>query len=115
MGKQQSAPQVVRHKEGTFLLEGEELTEVYFQTDKIIFAVSTLLPGQKACVDEGHQGAHEICYVAQGSVVMHFPGLERCELLDKGDAVLVPEGEAHYTVNTGETLSVTVWACAPHL
>jgi oxalate decarboxylase/phosphoglucose isomerase-like protein (cupin superfamily) len=115
VSKQQPGPVVVRHKEGTFLLEGEELTEVYFHTDKIVFAVSTLLPGQKACVDQGHQGAHEICYVAQGSVVMHFPGLERCELLEKGDAVLVPEDAAHYTVNTGESMSVTVWACAPHL
>jgi oxalate decarboxylase/phosphoglucose isomerase-like protein (cupin superfamily) len=46
---------------------------------------------------------------------MHLPGLKRCELLEKGDAILLPEGEAHYTVNTGETMSVTVWACAPHL
>jgi mannose-6-phosphate isomerase-like protein (cupin superfamily) len=115
VSKQSVRPAVVRHKEGTFLLEGEELTEVYFQTDKIVVAVSTLLPGQKACVDEGHEGAHEICYVAEGTVVMHFPRLDRCELLEKGDAVLVPEGQPHYTVNTGQSLSITVWACAPHL
>ena len=57
---------VTRYNETKNLLEGEEFTKVYFHTDKLIFAVSTLLPGQKACLDKGHQGADETCYVIEG-------------------------------------------------
>ena len=106
---------VIRYNETKNLLEGDEFTKVYFHTDKLIFAVSTLLPGQKACLDEGHKGADETCYVIDGHIAIHLPGLDEVHELHKGDCILMPEGESHYTVNIGEKKSVTAWACAPHL
>lgn len=106
---------IVRSEETKNLLEGEEFTKVYFHTDKLIFAVSTLLPGQKACLDEGHEDADETCYVIDGHVAVHLTGLNEVHELKQGDCILIPRGEAHYTVNIGEKKSVTAWACAPHL
>jgi len=106
---------IIRKGEGKFLLEGEECSEIYFKTDKLIFTISTLLPGQKACLDNGHKGADEIVYVISGTIVIHLPGIDQYHKLNEGDAVLIPEGEPHYSVNVGEIKSVTAWACAPHL
>ncbi len=106
---------LVRYNDTKNLLEGDEFTKVYFHTDKLIFATSTLLPGQKACLDKGHRGADETCYVIEGRVAIHLPDLQEVHELHKGDCILIPEGEAHYTVNIGDTMSVTAWACAPHL
>ncbi len=106
---------IVRYNETRNLLEGEEFTKVYFHTDKLVFAVSTLLPGQKACLDKGHKDADETCYVIEGEVAIHLTNLNEIHELHKGDCILIPQGEPHYTVNIGEKKSVTAWACAPHL
>jgi oxalate decarboxylase/phosphoglucose isomerase-like protein (cupin superfamily) len=106
---------VMKKNEGEIWLEGDECTQVYFKTDKIIFSISTLLPGQKACIDKGHKESHEICYVISGSVVMHLPKNNKNYILNTGDAILIPEGEPHYSVNIGEKKSITAWACAPKL
>ena len=95
--------------------KGQECSQIYFKTDKIIFTVSTLLPGQQACLDKGHKDSDEVCYVTSGTIVMHLPGRKEYHLLNQGDAVLIPPGEPHYSVNVGEKQSVTVWACAPRL
>lgn len=106
---------VVRSNETRNLLEGEEFTKVYFHTDKLIFAVSTMLPGQKACLDKGHKDADETCYVIEGHIAVHLTAMDEVHELQKGDCILIPQGEPHYTVNIGEIKSVTAWACAPHL
>ncbi|MDA3809127.1 MAG: cupin domain-containing protein [Spirochaetaceae bacterium] len=106
---------VIRYNDTKNLLEGDEFTKVYVHTDKLIFATSTLLPGQKACLDKGHIGADEICYVIEGQVAIHLTGLDEVHELGKGDCILIPDGEPHYTVNIGDIKSVTAWACAPHL
>ncbi len=106
---------IIRKGEGKFLLEGKECSEIYFKTDRLIFTISTLLPGQKACLDKGHNGADEICYVISGTIVLHLPDTSEYHKLNEGDAILIPEGQSHYSVNVGEIKSVTAWACAPHL
>ena len=106
---------IVRRMETKNLLEGDEFTKVYCHTDKLIFAVSTLLPGQKACLDKGHHDSDETCYVIEGHVAVHLTGLDEVHELEKGDCILIPRGEPHYTVNIGGVQSVTAWACAPRL
>ena len=106
---------VIRSNETRNLLEGEEFTKVYCHTDKLIFAVSTLLPGQKASLDKGHKDADETCYVIKGHVAVHLTGLNEVHELKEEDCIIIPQGEPHYTVNIGEIKSVTAWACAPHL
>ena len=36
-------------------------------------------------------------------------------LLNEGDAILIAQGEPHYSVNVGEKKSITAWSCAPYL
>ena len=79
------------------------------------FTISTLLPGQKACLDKGHDGADEVCYVISGTIVLHLPDTSEYHKLNEGDGILIPEGQSHYSINVGEIKSVTAWACAPHL
>ena len=51
----------------------------------------------------------------EGNIIMHLPGLDKFYNLKKGDCILIPPGESHYSINVGETKSNTAWACAPHL
>ena len=106
---------ITKDGEGRFIMEGEECTQVHCHTDKLIFATSTLLPGQKASLDKGHKDAHEICYVIEGTIMMHLPSKDKSYRLGKGSSILIPQGESHYSINVGETTSITAWACAPHL
>ena len=98
---------------GKFLLEGDEVTEVYCNTGKLCFAVSTLLPGQRASVDAGHKIADEVCYVVQGTILMNIPDRNENYLLSEGDALLIPPTVPHFSVNLGSDPSIAVWACAP--
>jgi uncharacterized RmlC-like cupin family protein len=104
---------ILRKGQGKLLLEGDELTEVYCNTGKICFAVSTLLPGQRASIDKGHSEADEVCYVAQGQIVVNIPDANENYLLNCGDALLIPPGVPHFSVNVGEEKSIVIWACAP--
>jgi mannose-6-phosphate isomerase-like protein (cupin superfamily) len=106
---------VIRNGEGKILLEGEECTQIYAHTDKLVFSISTLLSGQRACLDKGHKESDEICYVIDGTIVMHLTNQDKYYLLNKGEAILIPPGEPHYSVNVGEKKSITAWACAPKL
>lgn len=106
---------VVKDGDGRFIIEGQEATQVYFSTEKIVFSVSTLLPGQKACLDNGHKDADEICYVIAGKIIMHLTNIDKYFLLNEGDAMLIPPGEPHYSINIGEKKSITAWSCAPKL
>ena len=49
----------VRMSDATVVMEGDECSRIYFWTDRIIFSVCTLLPGQRTPLDPGHKGAHE--------------------------------------------------------
>lgn len=104
---------LLKKGDGEILLEGDEVTEVYCNTGKICFAVSTLLPGQRASVDQGHKDADEVCYVVQGTILMQIPGEETNYILNEGDALLIPPTIPHFSVNIGTVPSIAVWACAP--
>lgn len=104
-----------RRGDAEILLEGDEHIRVYARTDKIVFAVGTLLPGQRSPLDPGHGGAHEVAYQIEGEVVVHLPDRDRYYHLEPGDAMVVPEGEAHTVVCVSATPAVTVWATAPNL
>jgi len=103
---------VIKRGQGKVIMEGDECTEIYAFTDKIIFSISTLFPGQHSCLDRGHKNADEICYLIQGKIMVHFPNEEEYYLLEMGDAILIPPGEPHYSINVGEEKSITVWAGA---
>lgn len=106
---------MVHERDATVLIEGDECSLVYVHTDKLLFAVSTLLPGQRSSLDPGHVGAHEVVYVIQGTVVLEFPQLTRNVRLEPGDALLIPEGEPHTLYNVGSEIAKTTWSTAPHL
>jgi mannose-6-phosphate isomerase-like protein (cupin superfamily) len=103
---------IIKQGQGKIIMEGDECTEIYAFTDKIVFSISTLLPGQRASLDRGHKNADEICYVIQGKVVVHFPKEDEYYFLEIGDAILIPVGEPHYSINVGEEKSITAWAGA---
>ena len=101
---------------GAFLImEEDECSRIYFFTDKLIFTVSTLLPGQKTPLDTGHKDAYEIVYCIQGKAVLHLPQEDRYEKLEQGDAVCIPSGESHQVINVGESLVKLSWSLAPHM
>lgn len=105
--------ELLRKGSGQILVEGDEITELYCNTGKLCFAVGTLLPGQRSSVDEGHSEADEICYVAQGEIVVRIPDRDENYLLHEGDALLIRAGVAHCTINVGGKGSTVIWACAP--
>ena len=108
-------PKVIRNGEAQVLMEGEEFTQLYFHTDKLLFSIGNLLPGQRAVLDKGHKESDEICYVIQGKLVMHLANLDKYYLLNEGDAILIPPGEPHYSINVGDEKAITAWATAPKL
>lgn len=108
-------PQLVRALEATPLLEGDEFVRKYFHSDKLIFAVSWIQPGQRSALDPGHVGSDEVCYVASGQIAIAFPDLDLVHELHEGDGVLIPDSVAHEVVGLGDGPSVTIWALAPGL
>lgn len=105
--------QLLKKGNGKILLEGDEITEVFCNTGKLSFAVSTLLPGQRASIDPGHAEADEVVYVAQGKLLINIPDRNENFILDEGDALLIPPTVPHFSVNIGTVQSVAIWACAP--
>lgn len=106
---------LLRKGEGEILIEGEEFTEIMFHSDKLLFSISSLLPGQKAILDPGHPGSDEICYIIQGTIVMHLPDQEKYYLVKQGDALYIPPDKPHYATNVGNEKSIMAWALAPRL
>jgi mannose-6-phosphate isomerase-like protein (cupin superfamily) len=96
-----------------FMDEGEFIRE-YFRTDRLTFGVSELLPGKIGGLDAGHKEADEVFYCAAGHVLCYFPEDDRYYDLEKGDALLIPQGVGHKLFNVGEEKAVIVWCCAPH-
>ena len=97
----------------SFMDEGEFIKE-YFHTEKLQFGVSELLPGKVGGLDKGHSEAHEVFYCSEGHVLCYFPEEKKYYELEKGDALLIPQGMGHKLFNIGEIKAVIVWCCAPH-
>jgi len=93
----------------------DEIAAVYFWTDRLIFTVSTLPPGGRSSRDPGHKGADEVLYITKGTMVVEFDQIDRCELLNAGDGVLIPENEPHTIINPGDTVAECIFATAPQL
>lgn len=97
----------------SFMDEGEFIRE-YFKTDRLTFGVSELLPGKVGGLDPGHKEADEVFYCAQGHVLCYFPEEDKYYELEKGDALLIPQGIGHKLFNIGEEKGIIIWCCAPH-
>ena len=106
---------LIRKREAQITMEGAEFVRIYFHTDKLLFAICTLLPGERGPVDPGHKDADEICYVIEGKLIVYFPNKKTCYELEQGDAILVPEGEPHQPLNTSEKTAFSCWVVAPSL
>lgn len=106
-------PLVVRKKEATTFMEGEEYCSLYYKTGQLLFGTSTLSPGKSGAVDPGHKNGHEIFYVAKGRVICRFPRIDRSEELNEGDIVVIPPGEPHELINQGSTEALVIWSLAP--
>lgn len=106
---------LIREQDAEIVMEGAEFVRVYAHTDKIIFSVATIPPGQRGMPDPGHEGAHEVAYVIKGHLLFEFPDSKKWLELRAGDAVLIPEGEAHSVINVGEETAILSWSLAPHL
>ena len=108
-------PQLVRRLDATALIEGDEFVRKYFHTERLVFAVSVLQPGQKSALDPGHAGADEVCYVVEGGIAVVFPDSNLVRELEAGDGILIPDSVAHEIVGLGTEPAVMVWCTAPGL
>ena len=103
----------VKKKDTVSWLEGPEHCRKYIQTDKILFGMSELLPGQRGAKDAGHPNSHEIFYVVKGHVLLFIEEKELYYELEEGDAILMPEGVSHTLINVGEEKAILTWSQAP--
>ena len=101
---------VIRKSETKNFMEGDEFCKLYFETDKIVFGVSTLQPGMRGDVDPGHNDSYEIFYVGKGKVLCHFPDTNIYEELAEGDAILIPPPRPHALINVGESTAIVIWS-----
>jgi mannose-6-phosphate isomerase-like protein (cupin superfamily) len=108
-----SLGKIIRYSETQPGLEGMEVVRNYFQTERITFGMSELLPGQVGAVDPGHKEADEVFFCMQGHVLCLFPEENRYYELQKGDALLIPPPVSHQLYNIGEEKAVVLFACAP--
>jgi oxalate decarboxylase/phosphoglucose isomerase-like protein (cupin superfamily) len=108
-----SLGKILRYSETQPALEGMEVVRNYFQTGRITFGMSELLPGQTGAVDPGHQEADEVFFCMQGHVLCLFPEENHYYELYKGDALLIPPPVGHQLINIGEEKAVILFACAP--
>lgn len=121
MDREQKGPRparevaVCRRDAARALMAGDEMAEMYFWTDRLVFSVSRIPPGGRSSRDPGHKGADEVCYVISGTLVIEFPSLQRWERVGAGDAIVIPEGQPHVAINPGDQTAVSVWATAPQL
>ena len=96
-------------------MEDDECSRVYFWTDKILFSVCTLLPGQRTPMDPGHKDAHEVVYCIRGKVVFYIPNENKYLEMDMGDALCLPAGSPHMAINIGDEIAKLSWSLAPHI
>ena len=104
---------VVRKNETKLALEGVEVCREYFSTPKITFGPSTLLPGQRGDIDNGHPDSHEVFFVVKGHVLLLCEKEGLLYELFEQDAIIMPEGVTHTLINIGDTEAVISWSKAP--
>ena len=114
-GKRNKDVKVCRKDKGLMLTSGNELFSINFWTDRLITCVSEIPPGGRSGVDPGHKDVDETFYVVSGTLVMEFPNLGRCEKLNAGDSILIPQDEPHIMFNPGENVVRSVVTTAPNL
>ena len=114
-GKRNKDIEVCRKDRGFFETAGDELFSINFWTDRMLFCISEIPPGRRTPVDPGHKDADEAIYLASGTLVVEFPELGRCEKLNTGDSILIPQDEPHIMFNPGEIVAKSVVATAPNL
>jgi mannose-6-phosphate isomerase-like protein (cupin superfamily) len=107
---------VCRKDDARPLMEGGELANIYFMSDRIVFSSSVIPAGQKSSFDPGHAGAHEVVYCMKGSAIIEIgDGDGHFVRLNCGDAALIGDGVAHTAYNPGAEPAELIWAVAPHL
>jgi len=107
---------VCRRVDARPLMEGAELANIYFMSDKIVFTASVLPAGQKSSRDPGHEGAHEVVYCMRGEAIIEIgEGDGHFIRLETGDAALIYEGVPHTAYNPGASPAELIWAVAPSL
>ena len=102
---------VVRLKDATEFMEGDEKCHLYLKSDKMIFGTSYLEPGKEGEVDPGHKYGEEVFFVAKGRVTCKFS--KATKDLEEGDAVIIPIGEPHKLINNSDKTALVCWALAP--
>ena len=108
--------EVCRRWQAKPFMEGDEAVLIYFSSDRLVLATSTLAPGQKSSRDPGHAGAHEVVYCVRGEITLEIgDGDGEFLRLMAGDGALVREGVAHAVFNTGGETAEMVWCTAPSL
>ncbi len=109
-----SAKGVVKSiKQAKAFMDEGELVREYYRTGRLTFGVSELAPGKVGGLDPGHAEADEVFYCAQGRLLCYFPEEDKYYELEKGDALLIPQGTGHKLFNIGDEKGVIVWCCAP--
>lgn len=106
-----TSAQIIRAKEARTFMEGPELCRGHVRTSKLWLGTSTLQPGQKGHVNNGHSVSQEIVYGCQ----RHIQQFDKDQYyrLFGGGAIFVPEGLPHTLINIGEETAVLAWAGAP--
>jgi mannose-6-phosphate isomerase-like protein (cupin superfamily) len=97
------------------VLEGGEFVKIFFHTERLLCALSTMLPGQVGEYDDGHRDAEEVCFCIAGNIVVHLPGKDKYVELQEDDAVIIPEGEPHQITNVGAGTAKMIFFAAPHI
>ncbi len=100
-------------KDARTFMEGDEVCREYFQTERITFGMSELAPGKIGELDPGHSEADEVFFCMQGHVLCYFPEEDKYYELEKGDALLIPQGVGHKLFNMWDEKAIVIWACAP--
>lgn len=104
---------VVRKHEAELALEGVEVCRKYFETEKVTFGTSTLLPGQRGDIDTGHPNSHEVFFVVRGHILLLVETSGEIYELFEQDAILMPETVPHTLINIGDEPAVISWSKAP--
>jgi mannose-6-phosphate isomerase-like protein (cupin superfamily) len=104
---------LLREQDSRIFLDGKEICREYIISGKITFGSSTLHPGNTGNIDTGHPKSHEVFFVSEGSVMMRNPASGETFALNKGDAILIEEGEPHELTNIGDTMALITWSAAP--
>jgi mannose-6-phosphate isomerase-like protein (cupin superfamily) len=103
---------IIKDHESKPFMEGDEYCKLYFDTDKIVFGVSTLHPSCKGEIDPGHESAYEIFYAIKGNILCYIPTENNYYKLNEGDAILIPPKKPHQLINVGNTAAIVSWSQA---